>query len=375
MIIERYKIEDMTGEHWALWSNFRVLNDALYSPYFHPNYVKTIAEFHSDCYVAIIRDETKLIGFLPFQQKKLLGPANVIGAPLTDYHGIVSAQPLLIDMRNVLAQAKISFFRMPYHTNMPFNSKTCTTNCSVMSLDGFETADSWRENHSKSYKRFYKTLQRKSRKTEREMGSCEFIWQSQDRGYFDLLLNWKRRQFHRSAKYDVFGVDWTVEFLWALLSKGPKADLRADMHVMLIKGQPVAIELGLTDGVTYHNWILSYDEAYSKISPGAQLKEAIIDQALSIGYRGFDLGTGTDRHKAYYTTEEIQTGETLWLGHGIQSNLANLYFNFEMLGKSKLKDIPGKLRRRYGQISACDSSLSGQAVAMLGAIKTGGSKD
>ena len=370
MNVERHNIESLPEDHWAIWKTFQAGNPALYSPFFHADYIRVASRFNEGCRVAVIKSEGAIIGFLPFRQKHKNGPANPIGMPLTDYHGIISARPLSVDMKAVLSEAHIGAFYMPNHKNVLVTEKTRTKACSVMSLRGYENAEGWRAENTASYRRFYKTLQRKLRKTEREIGRVEFIWQSQDRAHFDLVLKWKRRQLIDSAKYDVFGVDWTVDFLFELLSQGPKAALRADMHVMLIAGQPAAIELGLTDGKTYHNWIISYDDAYAKSSPGALLKEAMIDQAFALGYHRFDLGAGTDRHKSYYATEDVQTAETMWFGTGVNAAAASLYSKLEEVGETKLKDVPGKVRRRYSQIAACDPRMSGQFIAMMQAIKT-----
>lgn len=366
--VDIVSLEDLTPEHWLRWTEFRRGNSALYSPYFHPDYSKTVEQLHNNCYVAIIKDSDGVIGFLPYQQKTRGGSATALGAPMTDYHGVISTQPLELDMKVILSSAKINTL------NMPRLPKTVSTACAVMCLEKFETADAWRDNNSASYKRFYKTLKRKARKTDRDLGQREFVWQSQDPEYLPLLLNWKSAQLIQSNHYDVFGVQWTRQLLSDFLANGPSSDLRADMHIMRIGGKPAAIDLGLTDGKTYHSWILSYAPEFSKVSPGAQLKEAMIDQSAELGYKRFDIGTGIDRHKAYYTTEDIESSNTLWLGSGLQSSIAKAYAGFEQFGSSYMKDIPGKFRRRYNQVSACDPQRSGQIKSMLTAIKTGGSR-
>ena len=53
---------------------------------------------------------------------------------------------------------------------------------------------------------------------------------------------------------------------------------------------------------------------------------------------------------------------------GSAAALSNLYNKAENFGQKALKDAPGKLRRRYSQIAACEDSVSGRAKAMLGAV-------
>lgn len=367
------KTEDLSPQDWAAWAEMRAANPALYSPYFHPAYSQMIGALHDDAYIAVITENDEITGFLPFQQRRPRGTARPIGAPMTDYHGIISAEPLGLPAGDILRGAHIGAMHMPHLMNRPQDAQDRTdTQCAVMSLSGFESADEWRAGRGSSYNRHMKSLRRRIKKTQSEKGERSFLWQSRDPAHFDLLMAWKIRKFTDTGKYNVLGVDWTQQLLRRLWETGPDAPLRCDLHVMMVGGQPAAMDLGLTDGTTFHSWIVGYDNDLHHYSPGMQLLEALISEARPLGYENIDLGAGLDGYKKHYATWPHRAGAQLWFGSGISAQRAKLYAALEAKGQRALKDIPGKFRRRYSQIAACDPSLGGQARAMLQAIKNGG---
>ena len=244
--------------------------------------------------------------------------------------------------------------------------------CAVMRLTEFDTPQVWRESRDSSYRRHLKSTRRRIKKTESEHGARSFIWQSQDPAHFELLIKWKKEKFSDTGKYDVLSVDWTMSLLKTLWQRGSTAELRCDLHVMLVDGKPAAMDLGLSDGATFHSWIVGYDNALHTLSPGMQLLERLIDHAPQLAYENIDLGAGLGGYKKHYASWPHMSLSKAYTGTGLGAAKTKLYARLETLGQDKLKDIPGKLRRRYSQISACDPSLSGQARAMLQAIKNSG---
>jgi len=101
--IERIKAVELTETQRELWLHMRSLNPALYSPYFHPDYTQLIGELQNDAYIALISQGGETVGFLPFQQRRINGSARPVGAPMTDYHGIISSSETKL---NVLGMMK-----------------------------------------------------------------------------------------------------------------------------------------------------------------------------------------------------------------------------------------------------------------------------
>ena len=371
--INRIQAAELTAEQRRLWEQICKENSALYSPYFHPDYTQLIADLQDDAFIAIVKDGEETVGFLPFQQRRKNGPARPIGAPMTDYHGLISSSMRNINIEDILKAAHIGRFNMPSQMNIrAAEDAPNAARCAVMRLSEFDTPQAWRDSRDSSYRRHLKSTRRRIKKTESEHGQRSFIWQSRELEHFDLLIKWKKQKFADTKKYDVLSVDWTLALLKTLWERGPDAPLRCDLHVMMVDNKPAAMDLGLSDGMTFHSWIVGYDNALHTLSPGMQLLEALIDQTPQVGYENIDLGAGLEGYKKHYASWPHTALSKLYTGTGVSAKNAKLYARLETLGQDKLKDIPGKLRRRYTQISACDPSLSGQARAMLQAIKNGG---
>lgn len=355
------------------WTDMRAANPALYSPYFHPDYTALIGALRDDAFVAIAMNGDKYAGFFPYQGPKPGGNgfARPIGAPMTDYHGFICAPKTVLEANTLFEDAGIgalhfSGFVQPQGAIAPYVKDI--HDCTMMDISAGAAA--WREARDSSYRRHLKSHRRRVRKAEEEFGPRRFVYKSEDQAVFDLLIAWKKQKFAETGKFDVLSVDWTLSLLEQLWKRGPEAELRADMHALYFGDRLAAVDLGLTDGVTFHSWIVAYDGDLHTYAPGIQLLEGLVDAARDEGYTRIDLGEGLDGYKRQYASEPVQIGGGFAAVKGPAATLSALYGGAERLGQKALKDAPGKLRRRYSQIAACEDTVSGRAKAMLDAVRT-----
>lgn len=356
------------------WTAFRAQNPALYSPYFHIDYTKTLGHLREDIYVVVASRAGSPLAFLPFQSQKAKGFARPAGAPMTDYHGFICRSDADFDPVSILKKTDLGVFH--FDTLVDSNARLdahilANEKCAVIDLS--TGAEAWRDAQDSSYSRHMKSTRRRIRKCEDEVGARKFVFQSRDKAVFDTLIDWKRKQFSQTQKYDVLSVEWTLKLLQTLW-ENPQADLRTEMHVLYFGERIASIDLGLTDGVTFHSWIVAYDDEFSSYSPGTQLLEAVIDAAKDLGISRIDLGAGLDGYKRQYATEDVEVGSGFIPIKGPAAALSSLYASTETFGEKTslggVGKIPGKLRRRYSQIAACEDSFSGRAKAMLSAVKS-----
>lgn len=352
------------------WTQLRAANPALYSPYFHIGYTEALGRLRGDARVIVAYDLGKPVAFLPYQGGS--GFIKPIGAPMTDYHGFIAAPDCPLDFEDILRRADIGAFHFSalVEPEASLSGHVQSREDAAM-MDISMGADDWRAARDSSYRRSLKSLRRRIRKTE-EHGERRFVWQSPDKAVYDQLIGWKKTKFVETGKYDVLANDWTRELLSQLFDKSGTRDLRCEMHALYFGDDLAAVDLGLTDGPTYHSWIVAYDARFAALSPGIQLLEGLIDQAGELGYGRIDLGAGTDGYKRYYATEPMQVGAGFIAVKGPAAALSKIYGSAERFGEKALGDIPGKMRRRYTQIAACEDTVSGRAKAMLQAVKTSG---
>lgn len=375
-------VDELTPEQVSAWAEFRASNPELYSPYFHIGYTQLLSQLCADVCVLVVEHAGSPIAFLPFQAKNTggkVGFARPVGAPMTDYHGFICAPGTRFDARAALKQAGFGAYH--FSTLIDTGSMLAgyvrdVTPCTVMDIS--KGAEIWRAARGRSYRRHLKSNHRRIRKAE-EIGARRFEFNSNDQAVFDQLLAWKREKFDESGKYDVLSAGWTRALLGNLWKRGPKAGLRTDMHCMYFGDTLAAIDLGLSDGTTFHSWMVAYNSEFYTLAPGIQLLEALVDETANLGYTCIDLGEGRDGYKRHYASQDISVSSGFIAANGPAAALSKLYGGLENFGENKLSKyklgklgrIPGKARRRYSQISACDTSLSGRSKAMVQAVKGG----
>ncbi len=373
--IEPSKVEVKTPEQLSqsereAWSRLRDSNPALYSPYFHIGYTDLVAQLRDDVRIVCVYLDDKPIAFLPFQGQSFARP---VGAPMTDYHGFICAPNMALDMSAILKAAAIGV----YHFSALVDSGSDITvqkSDQGAVIDISMGAEEWRRAQNASYRRHYKNCGRKLKRSLRDHGEVEVKLLSQDQEVFDKMIAWKRAQFVETGLYDVLGAGWTLELLERLWKNGPEAELRCDMFVLEINGELAAIDMGLTDGRTYHSWMVTYNRDYHSYSPGIQLLERLLDHASDVGYSIIDLGVGIDGYKRSYHDMDAPVGMGFVAASGPAATLSKLYNKAEQISEraplGKAGQLPGKLRRRYSQIAACDPSTSGRVKAMFEAVKS-----
>lgn len=374
MTVDIIRPDALSEADRAAWTAMRASNPALYSPYFHPDYTQLLGRLRDDTHVIIARKGGTAVAFLPVQGR---GQFTVpMGAPMTDYQGFITAPNSDphndLDFEDILRKAGLGALHFTAMVDSALSQRHGLSRDAVAMIHLPRGGELWRKAQDSSYNRSLKSLRRRIRNTESDHGARRFVYQSLDRDIFDTLIAWKRKKFLETGKYDVLSADWTLPLIEQLWQAGPQADLRCDMHALYFGDRLAAIDLGLTDGSTFHSWIVAYDSDLHTLSPGIQLLEGLIDASADLGYSRIDLGAGIDGYKRYYATEDVHVSAGFVAVKGPAAALSNLYGAAERFGEKALADIPGKLRRRYSQIAACDPTLSGRTKAMIDAVKTSG---
>lgn len=347
------------------WAALRASNPHNYSPYFHLDYTRLLSELRGDVFIACVYDGGLPIAFLPFQGERFARP---VGAPMTDYHGFICKADADFDAVDILKAAGIGAYHFSSVVN-PQMAPHFQSEDDGVTMDIQDGADKWREARDGSYRRHLKSNRRRIRKVTEDMGAPRFVWQSNDQAVFDQLIAWKKQKFAETGKYDVLSAEWTMQLLTRLWQRN-NGGLKCDMQALYFGDRLAAIDLGLSDGETFHSWIVAYDGELHSYAPGIQLLEGLIDASYKLGYKRIDLGVGTDGYKRHYASEPVKVGTGFIAAQGSAAALSNLYSKAENFGQKALKDAPGKIRRRYTQIAACEDSVSGRAKAMLSAVKS-----
>ncbi len=358
-----FTAEDLPEHVKNAWRELRASNPRLYSPYFHLDYTLTVARLRDDVKIAVLEEDNEIVAILPFQGERFARP---VGAPMTDYHGLICGPDYKYSLNDILENTSVGAYHFSALIDGQDKDVEEIQRGAVMAFpDG---QDAWRDAQGRSFRKHIKDLGRRIRKATEEVGEPRFVAHSQNENEFNALITLKMQQYKESQYYNILGAGWTLDLLRTLWKKGKEADLRVDMHSLYFGDKLVAIDTGLVDGATYHSWIVAYATEFRQYSPGTQLLNHIMLSSDGFGYSRIDLGTGLGGYKKYYATEDVRTASGFAAISGPAAKLSKVYDAAERLGQKRLSDAPGKLRRRYSQIAACEDTMGGRAKAMLSAI-------
>jgi len=358
--------QQLSDLDWAAWAQMRAENPDIRSPYFHPDYTRLLAELRPDVRIVSQYDANGTpIAFLPVQGKRFARP---VGSPMSDYHAIITnLDDVTYD--SLLSGSGIGAYHYSCATDVKRLRMTQMLSRSETSTIDIETtAEDWRAARDGSYRRHLKSNRRRTRKAEEAIGPKRIELFSRNIDVYMSLLKWKREKFAQTGKYDVLSADWTQGLIRSLWERGEQADLRCDMHALYFGDRLAAIDLGLSDGNIFHSWMVAYDDELAEYAPGIQLLEGLIDASAETGYRRIDMGEGLEGYKRHYASASVDVASGLVPISGAAGRLSRIYAAAERWGVARLKDAPGKLRRRYSQIAACEDDAKGRMRHMLAAV-------
>ncbi|MEO8538573.1 MAG: GNAT family N-acetyltransferase [bacterium] len=141
------------------------------------------------------------------------------------------------------------------------------------------------------------TVERKTRRLERELGALVFQRDDPDPAVFEAVIEWKRRQYRRTGLFDLFSVERNRAFYDELRRRDmcTVSSLRAG-------GKLVAGSIGNVIGGRFLGRMPAYDPAFGTYSPGSILNLLMLKASLAAGDLEYDFLIGAERYKYTYAT-------------------------------------------------------------------------
>jgi len=144
---------ELTLPERKAWSTLRSFNSALYSPYFDIRYTDHVATLRDDTFVVIAERDSDITAFLPYQSAgKFAAP---IGAPMTDYHGVIKAPHETLDAATMLQAAGLGAFNFNALIDVDDTETsalmTVRSEHSAAVMDVSKGAQAWRADRDGSY--------------------------------------------------------------------------------------------------------------------------------------------------------------------------------------------------------------------------------
>lgn len=283
-----------------LWWKFQHQSPGALNPFMSLTYAKTVGQFRANARVAVVEDEGRIAGFLPFELTAH-GVGMPIGHPMNNLQGFIgSDQP--IDAKWVVKKAGLRGWRFDYvpleqRAFAPFHYKDTAVPCPVIDV----TADL---SH-------IPTRRKGRRALERQLGPVALEWHSGQPAHLDRLIEWKTSKYHGSSM--LFG-DPTARGIVEQLATTAANDCTGVVSVLFAGQQPAAIHLGLLGPDTLVAWFPAYDPALSSFSAGTMLWLPLAKAAAERGVSQIDLGAGQDPYKADLANDSYMVaGGAVWV--------------------------------------------------------------
>jgi CelD/BcsL family acetyltransferase involved in cellulose biosynthesis len=337
------------------WRSMQHKTDYLASPFLSPEFSLAVGAFRPDARVAVLSDGPELVGFFPFERRRL-GVGVPIGAGLNNCQGLIHAPAVEWDLRALLRACQVSVWQFDslaagQRLFEPY-AATMTPSPVIDLADGFDT---YQEKLRVASPRFCRDLARKARRLEQEAGELRFVVDSCDREILRVLIDWKSDQFRRNGMVDLFDRPWIVGLLDQLFST--RNDHLSSMLSVLYAGEvPVAARLGLRSGPVLAEWFCAYDPRFSRSSPGLLEHVRTVQEAAVLGVHLIDLGSGPERYKQTLKNHDLFIGAGIVARGPVLAGAHRVRSAVTDMARSHIKRHPALFRaadnllRHYGRV-------------------------
>jgi CelD/BcsL family acetyltransferase involved in cellulose biosynthesis len=347
LAVETVKPGRLSDEARSAWRTFRATNESLRSPYFDLRYVLAAGEAAPGAEVAVISRGGRIAGFLPFQRRgRLVQP---LGAPLTDYHGIVAPPNARIDLAEVVAQIgarRFTFSGLVASDEAPAGPQS-------MVADLSEGIDAYLARRAPG---FLKDKRRRAKRLAEDHGEVSFrLSQARCPQTWRFIVTLKRDQLRRTGKHDIFESPWIPHLIDELAQRN-EGDFGLHTAVLMAGERVVAAEVGLRSGDVYHLWFPVYDPDFARYSPGSLMTLETIRSLAGMGVRTVDFGIGRESYK----TDFAEPGLPVLEGEiqaGAHDRSTIMHAEAASGQASFLRDVGLRLNRRWDHITACEPAL------------------
>ena len=292
------------------WHSVQAASPELASPFFCPQFTEAVACIRSDVRVAILEDDTQVVGFFPFQRRRG-GFGRPVGLGLSDYHGMITTGTLEWDPVTVVRHCGLvrwKFDHLPVSQDAFRPWVTAVDESPIMDVSqGFEHYQATRLALGGTEIR---TIQRRLRKLEREVGEIRFVANDLDHKIFSRILALKSQQCRRSGAYDFLQrAPWIQRFLHRLFSMDTDEGFRGVLSSLYAGDKCIAAHFGIRSRDIWHWWFPCYEAEFRQYSPGLLLLYRLAEHAAAAGLRHVDLGKGLSRYKLNLMTKSVGLAE------------------------------------------------------------------
>ena len=356
---------DLTPDEVSAWTGLRVAEPAFGNPLLGPDFAIAVGAVRGDARVTVYRDDETIVGFLPHHRRPG-GMARPLGAPLSDYHGLIAGPHPDLTADRVLGLAGVSAWRFTGLVD-PYGvfARSAVGEASGYSVTLTGTSADYLEGLRAASPKRFKNWRRLDSKLEREVGPVR-IEASDDPAVYDQIMDWKREQLIRTGVADFLRPDWTRELLANF------AAARGSLHGITLTmwaGDTIAAgHFGVAQNGWYHPWVASTNPDLAEYSPGQTFLMKAIAAMPDLGLTTYDLGPSHDHYKRHYAAPAQVVGEGTAAASTPAGALAGGRERVWTLAGARRDGMVASLRRRLDAIAVTELSTAGRVRGFVDAV-------
>jgi CelD/BcsL family acetyltransferase involved in cellulose biosynthesis len=345
----------------AAWRGIQASNPVFKNPLFGPDFAMAVGLVRTDARVAIYRVTGRPVAFLAYHARPG-GFARPIGAPFSDYQGLVCGADFRLSGPQALALAGLSALRFNGLVDPGGLFGAVEGEHLAFAIELDQSPDAYLEAVRAASPKKFKNYRRLEHRMA-ELGEVRFVADDHSQASFDAIMAWKSEQFRLSGLQDVLRPDWVKSLMRGLFASPSGLMISLYVGDVLVAGH-----FGVRDGDTYHPWIASANPAFNAYSPGQAFLGHAIRAMPELGLKVYDLGPGHDHYKRPFANVQRQIGSRLITADSKPGRRAWERDELWSVGGFDRHGAVDKVRRRLDHIAAVDPSATGRMIGLMEAM-------
>lgn len=352
MRLETIHPKELAPTEIGRWRAHQQACASLQSPYLTPEWAQLVGAVRDDARVCVIEGGAGFFGAQRLSRFSAMG----LGAPITDYQGVVGEAGLRVSAGALCRALKVGRIDL---THVPAGQALLAGKAAWGDGSWIAETHSSRDLYEAALKakrsEFVRQTDKKARKFARERGHIEFRARSSERADFEALITWKNEQLKRTGQPEIWATPWVRQTVDACFAANDP-NFSGLLFTLSIEARLAAAAFCLRAGPVLHFWIVAHDSEFDSFSPGVQLARWAVGWAGENGVAEVDFGPGDYQYKRQLSTTQRM------LEHGVVTGLSlsgavrraelAVRTNVERLNNAKIATLPGKAMRRIDLMRA-----------------------
>ncbi|MGB0907804.1 MAG: GNAT family N-acetyltransferase [Maricaulaceae bacterium] len=357
---------DISDKERQYWAELQSQNIELQNPFFTWEYVNAIAAYRPDVRVMVVNRNGEGRAFLPMNIKS--GHARPAGAPLCDYQMLIAAPDFDLNLKDIMRAGQVRAFRFNGLIDPNEMFPTASEDKTRFRVDLRQGFEDYQASLAKKGRQSLRRTRRRREDAESQFGTVRVEHGTASSDDIKQLFKWKSEQFIRTRKYNVLSQRWVYEFLLHIASLN-HGDFGGFVSKLYFGQKLVAVHLNVRYKGYVNGWIISFDPEYRDYSPGLILFEDCFRNHEKLGIEIYDFSTGESQYKRHLSNLNGVASAGFETTSGLKAVLYKAYNKMELanphITSGKYSNATTRVRRRYQQISACETTWHGRMKVLL----------